>query len=159
MLRQPLGALSLMRRVGVRVQKADRHRFDVFGREPFPDGVDFALVEREQNGSVHQHALAHLNALRARDERTIRRRLDVINQHAVTAADDQNILVPGRDHDCHFRAIALERSVGSNGRAVHHSVNFSGFDAEHVDAGKNSLGLVLRRRRLQNLQLPLISVE
>src|SRR3984893_11132014 len=74
-------------------------------------------------------------------------RMDVVHRGAIAAPHDQHILVARGYQNREPRAVALKRSVGGNGRAVHNALQCARLGSELRNAGENAFRLIARGRR------------
>ena len=140
----------LVPRVGVGVQQADRHRFDLLAEQPFPDGAQFVLDERPQHLAVGGDALAQLEAQAALDQ--LRRLVpeEVVDLRGADAAQLEDVAEAAGGHQGGARAAALEHGVGRHGGSVRHLADLGGCRAgpfEQVPGGLEHGALEVGRRR------------
>ena len=110
-----------MRRIGIRVKKADRDRFGFAGDDAGDDLVDVVRLERHMNCTGRGAPLANLEGHRVVHRRHRRREQQVVacfaDPHRTT--ESQQIPEPLRDDERGSRACPFEQHVRGERGAVH----------------------------------------
>ena len=119
-----------MRRVGERVDEADRDRLDLFGEERIDGPLRVDRIERALDRAPMIDALVHHLTQVALDQRLRFGPADVIEARHAQGADLQHVPEPLGGDESDPRALALEDGVGGDGGAV---ANF--FDSRAGQAG------------------------
>ena len=133
--------------VGVGVQVADGHRLHAGRPQRLHDALQLLGRRCAEHGAVEERALVHLEAEPTGHEPGRARRLDVVEHHAVAAADLQHVAEAPRGDHGRPRPAALERGVGGHRGAVGDPLHAVELDGEAADARHHALGVVARRRR------------
>ena len=107
-----------VRRVGIGVQKAYRHRRDPVGAQPLGDTAQAVLVERRDLVAGGIEPAAHRMAILARDERLGSCLADVVEARPVLPPDQQQVAKPLVRDEGDAGAAALKQRVGRGGHAV-----------------------------------------
>ncbi len=124
--RDHLGDASLMRRVGETVQEADGDRLDRLRLDLAEDAGDIRLVERRDDCPLRVHPLGDAPAPAARHQRRRQVDVDVILLEAVLVADLDGVAKPLGGDQRGPCALALDQSVGRQGRAVDDDADIGG---------------------------------
>ena len=125
---------------------------------------DRGLIERQLDAAVEAHALRHLQAQPARNQRC--GILDAQIEQVVAALEPhiENVAEPRRRQHSGDRATALDHRVGNKRRAVHDIADVGDGDIverqERPDARDDGLGGVVRRGQpLVHRHLPSARIE
>ena len=142
-----LGGRALVRVVRVGVEVADGDRLHAAPLELGGNRGHFLALDRAAHGAVVERALRDLEDRTARHQRRRPRRLDVVEDGAVAAADLEHVAEAARGDDRRARALALEDRVGRDRGAVGELGHAPELDAHARDPGENRHGRVLGRGR------------
>ena len=125
--------LQLVCRVGVAVQEPHGNGLDPFPAQRVDQAVELPAVERGLHAAVEAHALAQLEAQRARHQRPGAPAAQVVEPRTVLALDLQHVAEAGGRDQRHPRPGALQHGVGSHRGAVDQQLDVLCADADPVD--------------------------
>ena len=109
----------LVRRIGVGVEQAHRHRLHPFGPQGGDDPFELAGGERGLHGAVRPHPLGDLEAPAAGHQRRHPRgQLEAVEMRAVHPRDLEDVAEAARGDEADRRDAPLHDGVGDGGGAV-----------------------------------------
>ena len=125
-----------------------------------PSAASACLVERDQHLAVGAHALLHLEAQRALDQRHVLLEIEIVGVGPVDAADLVDVAEAVGGDQRGLGAGALQHGVDGDRRAVQEQVRRGVVAAGLLDAAADAVDQPLRRRqRLAEGQPPGLVVE
>ena len=150
---------ELVRRVGERVEKADRNRLDVLRQKLLHRALGVGRIERRLDAAVRVDPLVHGGAKVALDQGRRFFPAQVVKPRHAQRADVEHVAKAGGPDEARARAFALQDRVGADGRAVPDLGQVFAVDRrlrEHVgEAVDDGAGVVVdARRNLLRMQEP-----
>jgi len=121
-LPQHLPDAQLMRRVGVRVQQAHRHRFESVGLDLLQDRPQLFLPQRSLYRAIVQHPLRHLIDVPPSHQRLGLLIEQIVHVRPVGPPDLVHVAKPFRRQQRHVGPLALQKGVDARRRAVDEKV-------------------------------------
>ena len=159
-LMEDLAGALLVGGVGIRVQIADRDRFDARGPDPLRRGAHVRFVEGTQHLAARSGALVDLESMLPRHQRRrplVQRLVEVRHPHP---PELQHVAEPAGGEQCGGRALAFEDRVGRDRAAVQQL--FEGIERgselfeQAADPGDDRIRVVVGRRgKLARGELPI----
>ena len=140
-----LGDLTLVRRVGVAVQQADRHAFHSFRTQHGDRGIDAGGVKRDRNRlpSGRSFSVTSSRSRRSTSARGLVQR-DVVQHRHAQVANFQDVAEAACGDQRGAGAGALQHGVGADGRAVQHLGDLGAVGQQCLQAGDDALAIVVR---------------
>ena len=144
---QNLADAPLMRRIGVGVQQAHRHRLDLVGGEELGEARHLVLGQRNEHLAPGVHPLGDLEGQFARDERLRPMKEQIEGLDAVAAPDRIGVAEAARGDQRGASALLLQHRVDGDGRAVQDLVERGHLAAREAQALGDAAGRIGRHGR------------
>ena len=142
---------TLVDRVLVGVQEADRERLHSVLHQLTDLAADRIRIHRLEHGAVAAHPLRDLAAVAARSQRLGKRQEEIVDVVALLRTHLQDVPEAASRQQPEPRAVALDDGVGHEGGAVHDVADvrefYSGRRQQVGQARERPDGGILRRRK------------
>ena len=137
---------TLVRRIGVAVQQADRDALHLFRAQHLDRRIDAGEIERDRDAAVRAQLFGHLQPQAALHQRARLGPADVVQHRHAQVADLQDVAEATRRDQRRASALALQHRVRPDRRTVQHIGDARAVGEQLVQAGDDALAIVVRRR-------------